>query len=41
VVHAHQDAMVLTTRRAHKYFPVHRAGANTMHLSRRRGRSRG
>jgi hypothetical protein len=25
---------VLITRRAHKYFPVHRAGVNTMHVSR-------
>jgi hypothetical protein len=24
---------VLTTRRAHKYFPVHRAGVNIVHLS--------
>jgi hypothetical protein len=27
---------VRITRRAHKYFPVHRAGANTAHVSRRR-----
>jgi ribonuclease D len=26
--------LVLMARRAHKYFPVHRAGVNTMHLSR-------
>ena len=29
--------LVLMARRAHKYFPVHRAGVNTMHLSRAGG----
>ena len=28
------EEKVLITRRAHKYFPMHRAGANTMHSSR-------
>jgi hypothetical protein len=32
---------VLITRRAHKYFPVHRADVNTSHLSRSCGRGRG
>jgi hypothetical protein len=31
------DVQVRITRRAHKYFPVHRAGVNTMHLSRAGG----